>query len=59
MGYPIPSEVDRVFLVEALCAAGEQFLTLAKQSSDAQIHEDYELKRDRCLRLVLDLDADT
>ena len=57
MGYAFPSE-DRAFLVGALCAAGEQFLMLAKESSDAQIHEDYELKRDRCLRLVVNLDAE-
>ena len=59
MRYAFPPEVDRAFLVEALCAAGEHFRTLAKESSDARIHEDYELKRIQCLHLVVDLDADT
>jgi hypothetical protein len=58
MRYAFPPEVDRVFLVEALCAAGEHFRTLAKESSDAQIHEEYYLKRARCLGLAVDLEVD-
>ena len=58
MRYVFPPEVDRVFLVEALCAAGEHFRALAKESSDAQIHEEYYLKRARCLRLAVDLEVD-
>jgi hypothetical protein len=58
MRYVFPLEVDRFFLVEALCAAGEHFRTLAKESSDAQIHEEYYIKRARCLRLVVDLELD-
>jgi len=58
MRYIFPPEVDRAFLVEALCAAGQQFRTLAMESSDAQVHEDYDLKLTRCLRLVVDLEGD-
>jgi phage gp36-like protein len=58
MRYAFPPEVDRAFLVEALCAAGEYFRTLAEGSADAQIHEEYEIKLARCLRLVVDLEVD-
>jgi len=63
MRYEYPLELDRLFLAEALCAAGEHFGRLAQQSGDAQIHEEYDTKRTQCLRLVVDLgvdlDADT
>jgi len=58
MRYAFPPGVDRAFLVEALCAAGEHFRTLAQQSDDAQLHEDYYLKRARCLSLVVDLEVE-
>jgi len=53
-----PPEVDRAFVVEALCAAGSYFSTLARQSADAQIREEYDIKRGRCLRLAVDLEVD-
>jgi hypothetical protein len=58
MRHVFPPEVDRAFLVEALCAAGEYFRALAKEASDAEIHEEYYTKRARCLRLVVDLKVD-
>jgi hypothetical protein len=58
MRYSFPPELDRAFLVEALCAAGERFRALAKEASDAQIHEEYDIKRVRCLRLAVDLEMD-
>jgi hypothetical protein len=53
-----PPEVDRAFVVEALCTAGDHFGTLAQQSADAQIREEYDIKRARCLRLAFDLEGD-
>jgi hypothetical protein len=58
MRYVLPPEVDRAFLVEALCAAGSYFSTLAGESVDAQIHEEYDIKRFRCLRMAVDLEVD-
>jgi hypothetical protein len=57
MRYAFPPEIDRAFVVEALCAAGEHFRTLAKEASDPEAHEEYYLKRARCLRLVVDLEV--
>jgi hypothetical protein len=58
MRYVFLPEIDRAFLVEALCAAGNYYRTLAEESVDAQIHEEYDIKRARCLRLALDLEVD-
>ena len=58
MRHMFPPEVDRFFLVEALCAAGEHFRTLAMESCDAQLQEEYCIKRARCLRLIVDLEVD-
>ncbi len=35
MRYVFPSEVDRAFLVEALCAAGTYFSSLAEELADS------------------------
>ena len=58
MRHTLPLEVDRAFLVEALYAACDYFGGLAQQSGDAQIREEYDIKRARCVRLVVNLDVD-
>jgi hypothetical protein len=55
VGHALPLQVDRAFLVEALYAACDYFGRLAEESSDAQIREEYDIKRARCVRLVVNL----